>query len=170
MQLKVRPPDLESLDPDLLEGWEPTNKDRVATNITRSADVDRALPLIRAVHAQFAKNIAFRKPHVQALVRGIREAVQNLGPEVTIQESKAADQYLFRGRDFARMYINAGNVYLMLRQDRDTMDNPLGLGEGKQLDPLASWPANHFAGYFADPAAVEDLIPLIQQAWLANCP
>ncbi|CAM3926572.1 DUF262 domain-containing protein [Deinococcus marmoris] len=167
MAIEVRPLDPDILPETLFEGWEPRSKERRILYLRSADDVARALPLIRAVHAQFVQEIPYRAPKVRQLMQGLREAFRDMAEDSTVQATKSAERYMVGGRDIGRVYIDQEKVYLMLRHSFVALENPSAVGESR-IDPIADWTPGHFGGSFTGPADLHDLRPLIEQTVRAN--
>ncbi|CAM3711984.1 DUF262 domain-containing protein [Deinococcus frigens] len=166
--IEVRPLDSDILPDTLFEGWEPRSKERRALHLRSGDDVARALPLIRAVHAQFVQEIPYRAANVRQFMRGLREAFQDLAGDLTVQPTKTSERYVVGGQDIGRVYIDRERVHLLLRHSYGSLDNPSGAGKAMPSDPIVGWPTDHFIGTFSDPGELHDLRPLIEQTVNAN--
>ena len=168
IRVEVQPRDPDLLPAEVFAGWAARTRDRWTLSLASPADAARALPLIRAAHAQMAQGLAYRQPQVRQLAREIRDLFAALGGEMSVQSTRTSDRYLAGQREIARAYVNSDNVFLALRRDFGTLNNPTGRGQPVDSGFIVEWGPGYFADTLTQPVDLEDLRPLIRQAYEAS--
>lgn len=127
------------------------------------------MPLVQAVHEHHAQNMAYRRPEIRELVRGLRAAALALGEDMTVVATQSAERYLAGPTEIARVYINYDSILVRLRHPFSALINPQQVGDGGEAGPK-DWGDNSdsFRGSFNDPAAAEQLRPLLRQTYEAH--
>lgn len=168
IRVEVQPRDPDVLPAEVFAGWEARSRDRWTLSLVSPADAERALPLVRAAHAQMAQGLAYRQPQVRQLAREMRDLFAALGEEMSVQSTRTSDRYLAGQREIARAYVNSDSVFLALRRDFGTLDNPTGRGQPVDSGFIVEWGPGYFADTLTQSADLEDLRPLIRQAYEAS--